>query len=997
MIMTRFGHEHICGFYYIAPSPGPALRSYLPQVRLAAHTTIVSTTSRTVLTQTFVNPQQDRTIPELRYTFPLYDGVSVVGFTCTIDNDRVIRGVVKERNEARKAYRDAVDRGDTAGLLEQLPEASDVFTTTIGNVSGAELKVELTYLGELKHDAEVDGIRFTIPTSVAPRYGDYPGRLAEGSNVSVEGGISIVVDAEMPGGSNIKSVQSPSHPISVTVGNTAAGASSGADMSLQKASATLSLGSTELDHDFVLQVVATNTGSPVAVLETHPTIPNHRAIMTTLVPKFSLPSSRPEIVFVCDRSGSMDSGTRMQGLKAALHIFLKSLPLGVKFNVCSFGSRHELLFKNGSVAYDAVSLKEATSYIETFSANFGGTEMYRPLEEVLMKRYKDMDLEIFLLTDGEVWNQADLFGLIDTHVRQSKGATRVFTLGIGDGVSHALIEGLAVAGNGFAQTVTDHEQMNSKVVRMLKAALTPHILDYMIDVKYAAQPDAGKQVISNSTEDGADGFEIVEKVMDALSISVTEPVARDEDEKKAAEGASKQPISLFDPAADPDVDLAHASEDKTAGGRYAGVPIVSEPQLLQAPYVIPPLYPFSRTTVYVLLSADTTQRTPTSVVVRGTSIHGPLELEIPVTVLSEPAETIHQLAARKAIRELEDGRGWIFHAKAAVDKGEGRLLKDTYPGRFSDMVEREMVRLGVTYQVGGKSCSFVAVDEQEVAVQPSSEAGSMETGRGQGWGKSHGVPVASFAMPQMQFASYTPPSGAVPAPRAGLFSVRSNRMRTGAVQARLRPTEFGGGLQVAGGGQKGSMLQTASLRAPRKLLTSPAAPRAPALPPAPSPAADPHPPLHDEALLEQSRVEMSSAAHMPVLDDEDDDSDGDCGHALFDSPIDPTTTASSAARAHEVDALETVVSLQTFEGYWQWDESLFQNLGVDCRKVLSEQSMKQSAALATAIVLNFMEEKLAERKDEWEMLAEKARDWLKIKLQPRDVQEYLNLVADLLG
>lgn len=265
--MAWFGRaEHICGCYYIAPSPGPAHRSYLPQVRLAAHTTIVSTTSRTVLTQTFLNPQPGHTIPELRYTFPLYDGVSVVGFTCTIDKNRVIHGVVKERNEARKAYGEAVDRGETAGLFEQLPQASDVFTTTVGNVSGAEIKVELTYLGELKHDAEVDGIRFTIPTGIAPRYGDYPGRMAEGSNATAKGGISIVVDAEMPEGINIKGIQSPSHPISVTVGNTSTGASTGAAMSLQKASATLALGTTELDRDFVLQVVATTPAVPLPFL-----------------------------------------------------------------------------------------------------------------------------------------------------------------------------------------------------------------------------------------------------------------------------------------------------------------------------------------------------------------------------------------------------------------------------------------------------------------------------------------------------------------------------------------------------------------------------------------------------------------------------------------------------------------------------------------------------------------------------------------------------------
>jgi hypothetical protein len=136
--------SHICGLYYIVS--GVEIyhqpRRYLPQVSLSAHTTIISSTSRTLLTQAFVNPHLDKEIPELRYTFPLYEGVSVVGFVCTINEDRVIRGVVQERSQAKKTYQAAVDRGETAGLLEQLPDASDVFTTTVGNVpAGANIKV----------------------------------------------------------------------------------------------------------------------------------------------------------------------------------------------------------------------------------------------------------------------------------------------------------------------------------------------------------------------------------------------------------------------------------------------------------------------------------------------------------------------------------------------------------------------------------------------------------------------------------------------------------------------------------------------------------------------------------------------------------------------------------------------------------------------------------------------------------------------------------------
>ncbi|KAF4902454.1 von Willebrand factor A domain-containing protein 5A [Colletotrichum fructicola] len=691
---------HVCGLYYLDPTSlyhYGYRRNYLPTVSQSVHARVIASTARTTLTQTFVNPSKTEVIPELRYTFPLYDGVSVVGFTCTINNTRVIRGVVQEKNTARKTYDAAVAKGETAGLFEQLPEASDVFTTTIGNApAGAELKVEISYLGELKHDAEVDGIRLTIPTSIAPRYGSYPGTLMEKpSNVSSKDGIEIVVDAEMPDGSAIKSIQSPSHPIAVSVGSTST-VSADATPSLQLASATLSLGTAELERDFIVQIIATNTSNPIAVLETHPTIPHQQAIMATLVPKFKLATTKPEVVFVCDRSGSMQG--KIADLKNALQIYMKSLPVGCMFNICSFGSRHTFLFPK-SQTYDQNTLNTAMKHIDKFGSDYGGTELYAPIEQTFKRRHKDLDLEVFVLTDGEVWNHENLFGMVNKHVEDSKGSVRLFTLGIGRGVSHALVEGLARAGQGFSQTVSEKEKMSGKVVRMLKGALTPHVKDYSLEVKYA---DA------ESETEPEDDFEVIDPVSPKPGPSSERPAP-----------VPQKPISLFDPdSEDVDMDNTNQQDDGTGTERFSHVPTVKPPKILQAPFRIPPLYPYSRTSVYLLLSPDRAMRnrTPSSVVLRGISSQGPLELEIPITILAEKAETIHQLAARKAVKELEEGRGWIFHAKGK----DGKELQKSHPGRFPAMVEREAVRLGVGFQVGGKWCSFVAVeanDNDEDAVE----------------------------------------------------------------------------------------------------------------------------------------------------------------------------------------------------------------------------------------------------------------------------------------
>lgn len=164
----RIGTQSMCGCFYVPSVEANKTRKYLPQADLKAHTTVLSTTSRTVLSQTFVNPSSTTDVKECKYVFPLYDGVSVIGFTCQVGS-RIIRGIVKEKAQAKDEYDIAVAHGETAGLIEQGP-TSDVFVTSLGNIPAeGELFVTITYIGELKHDVGANGIRFTIPTRISPR------------------------------------------------------------------------------------------------------------------------------------------------------------------------------------------------------------------------------------------------------------------------------------------------------------------------------------------------------------------------------------------------------------------------------------------------------------------------------------------------------------------------------------------------------------------------------------------------------------------------------------------------------------------------------------------------------------------------------------------------------------------------------------------------------------------------------------------------------------
>ncbi|KAF2475527.1 von Willebrand domain-containing protein [Lindgomyces ingoldianus] len=896
------GHEeiYVCGLYYTLPNSyrTELERFYLPQVSLQAHSTILSTTSRTILTQAFVNPSDTKGIKEVRYTFPLYDGVSVVGFTCHI-GDRTIVGEVKEKEKAKQVFQEAVAKGETAGLLEQLPEASDVFTTTVGNIPpGANVIVKITYLGELKHDMEVDGIRFTIPNIICPRYGKYPLGLTSNTTADAVGtGIEITVDAEMADGSFIQQIQSPSHPISVSMGTTSFAPN--AEPKMNKASATLSLGTAQLDTDFILQIISKDSGIPKAILETHPTIPNQRALMATLVPKFSLPAEKPEVVFVCDRSGSM-SGSRINLVIQALKVFLKSLPVGVKFNICSFGSSHSFLWPK-SVTYSQQTLDQAVRHVELFQANFGGTEMYQPIKATLDQRYKDIPLEVMLLTDGEIWDQQRLFSYLNQEVAETKVPIRVFTLGIGNGVSHSLIEGIARAGNGFSQTVGEGEKMDSKVVRMLKGALSPHVDDYTLEVKYSDNNS------KNTSRTQDDDFEIVERVADSLTVKIAL------DEKKEEE-KPKKPISLFDATADPDKDFP-PPYDESGEARYSHLPNIMAPKIIQAPQNIPALFAFNRTSVYLLLGPEAPQQTPQSVILKGTSQYGPLELEIPIQILDMPGETIHQLAAKKAIFELEQGRGWLPEAKDESSKP----LKEKFESRFSDMVEREAVRLGVRFQVGGKYCSFVAI-ERNRANRTDKE---LEEAGYEVLDDPASVPQASAPVKATQ----------------NMFSSLGASSESNGVSAET--SAFGSSNNTQGG--FGSAPVAASASASPFSFGS-----AFGAAPAPAPTASSSPFGNPRA------KPFSAGAPAPAP-----------------TPTKPKTPD---------EILEILIALQTFEGFWEWSVTLFSALSINPSS--TEQKMKdwslglEKRAFATALAIAYFETKLVALQGSWELVVDKARGWL---------------------
>ena len=391
---------------------------------------------------------------EAVYKFPLPEGAALCGFEVEIDG-RLIRGQIEEREKAFELYDQALCEGDGGYLLEE--ERPNLFTLSVGNLNpGSAVLVRIEYVSLL--DMEDGRVRFCLPTTISPRY--IPEHIDEGEGIPESERIVPDYATEVPYGLSLKvnihgeqpaSIDSPSHPIRVDIGETGVSVSFSAE-------------TVRMDRDFVLILDRGDVLSEAQVCWAP--VDGDLFMQLDLSPEAvdTRSHEEKEIVFVLDCSGSMDGDSITQA-KRALEICLRGLEEGTHFNVCRFGSTHRFLFKEPK-PYGEKSLKQALSWCDQVDADLGGTEILAPLQAIYASgvRQETLHRTIVLLTDGEVGNEDEIIGL----VRKHRATTRFFSIGIGAGPNEYFIKGLARAGRGTHEFIYPGERIEPKALRIFR-------------------------------------------------------------------------------------------------------------------------------------------------------------------------------------------------------------------------------------------------------------------------------------------------------------------------------------------------------------------------------------------------------------------------------------------------------------------------------------------------------------------------------------------------
>ena len=428
------------------------------------------------VTQRFHNPFDDKI--EAVYVFPLPVDAAVSEFVMTI-GERHIRGIIREREEARKIYEEAKSQGYVASLLSQ--ERPNVFTQSVANIEpGKSIDVSIRYFHTL---AYVDGgFEFVFPMVVGPRFnppgstqgvgavarGDH-GASRQATEVQYlkpveRSGHDIALSVEIDAGVAIEEIACSSHAIAKE------------SPAPEKAKVTLSPNDRIPNKDFVLRCKVAGASVKSSLLAHRDKRGGFFTLM--LVPPADLATLRRrpvELVFVLDCSGSMQ-GAPLAKAKGALERALKRLEPDDTFQIVRFSNSASALGPAPLPATPA-NVRRGLDYLASLQSE-GGTMMLEGIRAALdFPRDPDRLRVVSFMTDGYIGNEMEIFA----EVRKRLGAARIFSFGVGSSVNRYLLEGLARIGRGAVAFVGLDDAAGAEVDRFYERIRRPALSDITVD------------------------------------------------------------------------------------------------------------------------------------------------------------------------------------------------------------------------------------------------------------------------------------------------------------------------------------------------------------------------------------------------------------------------------------------------------------------------------------------------------------------------------------
>jgi Ca-activated chloride channel family protein len=405
---------------------------------------------------------------ETVYTFPMGWGATFMDLSVEMGGKR-LSGVVTEKKDAEEQYEKAISKGDAPIMLEK--NSDGLYTVNLGSLKPKEEAViEYTYSQLLRF--EEGHIRLTLPTTIAPRYGD-----SSQGGIKKHHGVESDFLVEYPfslslllsGGMEKATVECPSHQIQVTTNE------SGLEVGLVR--------SGFLDRDFILNLSKLENESFFIVTPDKQMGLEGCTVLASFCPP-ALANQKElsaDIKILVDCSGSM-AGDSIESAKRALHHILSNLREDDRFSYSLFGSRVKHEFSSLKPV-NQFNIGTASLLVSNTEANMGGTE----IEDALLSTFKlkgtEKKADVLLITDGEVWDTNS------TIAEAKKSGHRIFAIGVGTSPAETLLRELAEMTGGACELVSPKEDIEAAIVRMFNRIHLPRAKEIEINWGTSEAPE----------------------------------------------------------------------------------------------------------------------------------------------------------------------------------------------------------------------------------------------------------------------------------------------------------------------------------------------------------------------------------------------------------------------------------------------------------------------------------------------------------------------------
>ncbi|MFQ5608919.1 MAG: VIT and VWA domain-containing protein [Woeseiaceae bacterium] len=464
----------------------------LPLKHTAVNAQIDGYISAVNVKQTFENPYATRI--EAVYLFPLPEKSAINEFVMTI-GDRRIRGILREKEEAREIYEQARSQGYRASLLVQ--HRPNVFEQKVANIEpGKSIDIDIKYFHTLTYN---DGwYSFVFPTVVGPRFNP-PG---------TENPIHAQPRGTQPAGNGatvtyLRPEERSGHDLSIAVTVNAGvpieelrstHAIDSSRPQREKAVVSLTNKTTVPNRDFILDFkVAGDRIRSNLLTHVEPSSGQGYFTMMLYPPAGleALPRQPMELVFVLDNSGSM-SGRPIRQAKEAIAQALTHLREDDTFQIIRF-SDNASHFGPAPVPATQQNIANALNYVRNLHGS-GGTMMIEGIKAALDFPHDPSRLRfVSFMTDGYIGNDKEIIGEVHKRI----GASRVFSFGVGSSVNRYLLERMATEGRGAVAYLgpqdSGAEIMGSFFARISRPAMTDLSIDWgnmrVSDVYPSRAPD----------------------------------------------------------------------------------------------------------------------------------------------------------------------------------------------------------------------------------------------------------------------------------------------------------------------------------------------------------------------------------------------------------------------------------------------------------------------------------------------------------------------------